>query len=84
MIDFCNFRHGLDPDNHTDVTVSALIDVIQAHWGHNTIRPSADVYPSDADRNAWVDVVDIMTILQMPTCRPSYYLPLLVSSCYQS
>jgi len=37
-IDAFNFRHGPDPDNHTDVE-SDLKDVIVAHWVYNTIRP---------------------------------------------
>ena len=35
-----NFRHGPDPDNHTDVASSELIDVITEYWGRNTVRPS--------------------------------------------
>ncbi len=34
-----NFRHGPDPNNHTDVT-SALSATIVSYWGRNTIRPS--------------------------------------------
>ena len=37
-IDAFNFRHGPDPDNHTDVE-SDLLDVIVEHWGCNTVRP---------------------------------------------
>jgi len=37
-IDAFDFRHGPDPDNHTDVK-SDLQDVITAHWAHNTVRP---------------------------------------------
>jgi len=40
-VDAFNFRHGPDPDNHTDVEASALIDVIADHWGRNTVRPSS-------------------------------------------
>jgi hypothetical protein len=35
-----NSRHGPDPDNHADVSSSALIDVIGEHWGQNVVRPS--------------------------------------------
>ena len=35
-----NFRHGPDPDKHTDVASSELIDVITEYWGRNTARPS--------------------------------------------
>jgi hypothetical protein len=35
-----NFRHGSDPDNHTDVPSSPLIDVIRGHWEQNVVRPS--------------------------------------------
>jgi len=30
-----NFRHGPDPDNHTDVVSSDLMDVIVKYWGYN-------------------------------------------------
>jgi len=40
-VDAFNFRHGPDPNNHTDVESSNLIDVIVEHWGRNTIRPSS-------------------------------------------
>ena len=36
-----NFRHGPDPNNHTDVESSDLMDVIIEYWGRNTIRPSS-------------------------------------------
>jgi len=39
-VDAFNFRHGLDPNNHTDVASSDLMDVIVEYWGRNTIRPS--------------------------------------------
>ncbi len=39
-VDAFNFRHGPDPNNHTDVESSDLMDVIVAHWGRNTARPS--------------------------------------------
>ena len=38
-VDAFNFRHGPDPDNHTDVESSDLMDVIVEHWGRNTIWP---------------------------------------------
>ena len=38
-VDDFNFRHGPDPDNHTDVGSSELMDVIVEHWGQNTIWP---------------------------------------------
>jgi cysteinyl-tRNA synthetase len=34
-----NFRHGPDPENHSDVAQSELMDAIADHWGRNTIRP---------------------------------------------
>ncbi len=37
--DHFNFRHGPDPDNHTDVGSSDLLDVIIRYWGRNTIHP---------------------------------------------
>ncbi len=38
-VDDFNFRHGPDPNNHTDVASSDLMDVIVEHWGQNTIWP---------------------------------------------
>jgi hypothetical protein len=38
-VDDFNFRHGPDPNNHTDVESSDLMDVIVEHWGRNTIWP---------------------------------------------
>ncbi len=35
-VDAFNFRHGPDPDNHTDVD-NALQDVILGYWGRNAI-----------------------------------------------
>ncbi|MCK4316801.1 MAG: endo alpha-1,4 polygalactosaminidase, partial [Anaerolineae bacterium] len=40
-VDAFNFRHGPDPNNHTDVGSSDLMDVIIEYWGRNTIRPSS-------------------------------------------
>ena len=40
-VDAFNFRHGPDPENHTDVDSSRLVDVIAEHWGRNTKRSSA-------------------------------------------
>ncbi len=37
QVDAFNFRHGPDPDNHTDVESSELMDVIVEHWGRNTV-----------------------------------------------
>jgi hypothetical protein len=39
-IDGMNYLRGPDPDNHTDLATSDLIDVITEYWGRNTIRPS--------------------------------------------
>jgi len=39
-VDAFNFRHGPDPNHHTDVTSSDLMDVIKAYWSRNTARPS--------------------------------------------
>jgi hypothetical protein len=38
--DAFNFRHGPDPDNHTDVDSSDLMNVIEDYWQRNTVRPS--------------------------------------------
>ena len=38
-VDEFNFRHGPDPNNHTDVASSDLMDVIVEHWGRNTVWP---------------------------------------------
>ena len=40
VVDAFNFRHGPDPNNHTDVTSSDLIEVIKKYWARNTIRPA--------------------------------------------
>ncbi len=40
-VDAFNFRHGPDPNHHTDVGSSDLMDVIIEYWGRNTIRPSS-------------------------------------------
>lgn len=40
-IDAFNFLHGPDPNNHTDVDSSDLVDVIVKYWGRNTIWPTA-------------------------------------------
>ena len=38
--DAFNFRHGPDPNHHADVASSDLMDVIQAYWARNTVRPT--------------------------------------------
>ena len=38
--DAFNFRHGPDPDCHTDVATSELMDVILKYWKRNMVRPS--------------------------------------------
>lgn len=40
VVDAFNFRHGPDPNNHTDVTSSVLIEVIKKYWARNTMRPA--------------------------------------------
>jgi hypothetical protein len=45
-IDAFNFRHGPDPNNHSDVESSELLDVIGKYWGRNTIRPSVVSTPT--------------------------------------
>ncbi len=40
-VDAFNFRHGPDPQNHSDVESSALMGVILEAWGRNTLRPSS-------------------------------------------
>lgn len=40
-VDAFNFRHGPDPNNHTDVESSDLMDVIAEYGGRNTVRPSS-------------------------------------------
>ncbi|MGD2205614.1 MAG: cellulase family glycosylhydrolase [Anaerolineae bacterium] len=42
-VDAFNFRHGPDPQNHSDVSSSELMDTILSYWGRNTIRPSLAV-----------------------------------------
>jgi hypothetical protein len=35
-----NFRFGPNPNNHTNVSSSELMDVIRSYWSKNTLRPS--------------------------------------------
>jgi hypothetical protein len=35
-----NYLRGPDPDDHTDLATSDLIDVITQTWGRNAIHPS--------------------------------------------
>jgi hypothetical protein len=42
--DAFSFRHGADPNNHTDVTTSDLIEVLKKYWGRNTLRPSTTAF----------------------------------------
>jgi len=37
-----NFRHGPDPESHSDVVQSDLIDTIKKYWNRNVIRPSSN------------------------------------------
>ncbi|NOZ60139.1 MAG: T9SS type A sorting domain-containing protein, partial [Calditrichaeota bacterium] len=39
-VDAFNFRHGPNPNHHSDVSSSDLITVIRNHWAKNTVRPS--------------------------------------------
>ena len=39
-VDAFNFRHGPDPENHTDVQSGELMTVIADYWERSTIRPS--------------------------------------------
>jgi endoglucanase len=39
-IDDMNYLRGPDPDDHTDLATSDLIDVITQTWGRNAIQPS--------------------------------------------
>jgi hypothetical protein len=40
LVNDFNFGHCPDPDNHTDVAFSDLIEVVPKYWGRNTIPPS--------------------------------------------
>ena len=62
-VDGFNFRHGPNPDNHTDVE-SDLMDVIVAYWGRNTIRPSSAIGSPIAesrlaDVSHWLYLIDV-------------------------
>jgi TolB protein len=79
-VDAFNFRHGPDPNHHTDVASSDLIRVIKKHWGRNSIRPSDLTLPpsacgGDANGNGQADV---MATAQTPGCR--MYLPVVVKT----
>ena len=41
-VDAFNFRHGPDPDHHSDIS-SSLQSVVVAHWAQNTARPSRPI-----------------------------------------
>lgn len=43
-----NFRYGPDPNNHSDVETSDLLEVILQNWSRNTIRPSTMPSPGTA------------------------------------
>lgn len=71
--DAFNFRHGPDPNNHTDVVSSKLMQVIIDNWGRNTIRPSnafraasamtpgqpSNSLPDLADVSHWLYLIDV-------------------------
>jgi len=44
--DAFDFWHGPDPENHSDVAWSELIEVAVEHWGRNTVRPSSTLTPT--------------------------------------
>jgi len=50
-VDAFNFRHGPDPQNHSDVASSDLCDVILKYWKLNTIYPSS-ADPSSTPKKA--------------------------------
>ena len=58
-----NFRHGPDPNNHSDVESSDLMNVIAEYWGRNTLRPSsAPILSAPTDFNAvpaGIDRIDL-------------------------
>jgi hypothetical protein len=60
--DAFNFRHGPDPNNHTDVQTSDLIQVITGYWGRNTLRPSSSAICPDFVNPPGVGVEDIQTV----------------------
>ena len=41
-VDAFNFRHGPDPDHHTDIS-NSLQSVVAAHWAQNVVRPSRPI-----------------------------------------
>jgi hypothetical protein len=46
QVDAFNFRHGPDPNNHTDVESTALMETIVSHWARNDVRPSSPLEPA--------------------------------------
>lgn len=70
-----NFRHGPDPDNHTDVASSDLMDAISEYWERNTVRPSSAPTPvarlhGDIDCDGDVDAVDALVLLRHVAALP--------------
>ena len=67
-----DFRFGPDPDNHTDVDSSDLIEVIKKYWSRNTIRPSNIMPVERADLLSveswvyWLQAADIGQLVQAP------------------
>ena len=64
-----NFLHGPDPDHHTNVASSDLIDAITEHWAQNTIQPSdANTEPINwAEIDDWLcqyQQLDVDTVRQ--------------------
>jgi hypothetical protein len=50
-VDAFNFRHGPDPNNHSEVDSSQLMNVIYSCWQRNTARPSnSRVVPGKAKK----------------------------------
>ena len=45
-VDAFNFRHGPDPNHHTDVASSDFSSTIKKYWARNTIRPSTMLPPA--------------------------------------
>jgi len=74
-VDAFNFRHGPDPNNHTDVPSSALMDVIVEHWAGNTLRPSTTAICPDLVPPAGVGLEDIQAVAdrwQMTSAHPDW------------
>ncbi len=84
-IDDFNFRHGPNPENHTDVETSQLIEVIKKYWAKNVLRPSSfsqPVTPMPSPTPVTPTSTSTATLTFTPTATPTPTIPLEASDYY--